>query len=404
MPDTTKYMLAIDRAAKWLRSMLVAADGSLGVYERYLIDKQQVNYWVRPDCTMEVARLFYAYGQYIKDQSYMDIALRMVGYVLSQQRNDGWFEGSFAFYRFIPPSTDVEDIGSPEAQEVTFPNDNGKIADRLIWFYKQTGDETYKQAAVRLLNYFLRAQAEDGSFSRNDEGDQPALKGVDFVAWPTLALMQGAWQTSNETMRLAAFKGIDWMSGQMTPSGRIRTSFETAQTEAWRPPSSETAVALKAFAVVARYSQNLGAWNGLMALAKALIRLQDKTGAICNCDEESKDASLQNDPDLTDMVYTNGYALLAFEEAYRSNGLADFRVAGEKLADFLADVQCWGESGKWDGSWRGSYSLKRKQWYGRANQGNELDEGGMYSSYTGWSTAPIAYGLLRVVSRIVKKK
>jgi uncharacterized protein YyaL (SSP411 family) len=383
--------------------MLVAADGSLGVYERYRIDKQQVNYWVRPDCTMEVARFFYAYGQHIQDQTYMAIALRMAGYVLSQQRNDGWFEGSFAFYRFIPPSTDVTDIGSPEAQEVTFPNDNGKIADRLIWFYKQTGDETYKQAAVRLLNYFLRAQADDGTFSRNDEGDQPALKGVDFVAWPTLAMMQGAWQTSSETYRMAAFKGIDWMSKQITPSGRIRTSFETAQTEAWRPPSSETAVALKAFAVVARFSQNLGAWNGLMTLAKALIRLQDKTGAIRDCDDDSRDASLQNDPDLTDMVYTNGYALLAFEEAYRSNGLMDFRVASEKLADFLADVQCWGESGKWDGSWRGSYSLKSKRWHGRANQGNDLDEGGMYSAYTGWSTAPIAYGLLRVVTRIVKK-
>jgi hypothetical protein len=385
--------------------MLVSPDGSLGVYERYLIDKQQVNYWVRPDCTMEVARFFYAYGQYIKDPAYMSIATRMVGYVLSQQRNSGWFEGSFAFYRFIPPSLEPNavDVGSPEAQEVTFPNDNGKIADRLVWFYKQTGDEIYKQAAVRLLNYFLRAQAEDGSFSRNDEGDQPMLKGVDFVAWPTLAMMQGAWQTSSEAFRASAFKGIEWMSAQITPSGRIRTSFETAQTEAWRPPSSEMATALKAFAVVARFSQNLGAWNGLMTLAKALIRLQDETGAIRNCDAESQAASLQNDPDLTDMVYTNGYALLAFEEAYRSNGLADFRIAAEKLADFLAGVQCWGESGKWDGSWRGSYSLKRKCWYGRANQGNDLDEGGMYSSYTGWSTAPIAYGLLRVISRIVKK-
>jgi hypothetical protein len=395
-------MLAMDRTAKWLQSMLVTADGSYGVYERYLIDKQQVNYWVRPDCTMEVARFFYAYGQYTKNQTYMNIALRMVGYVLSQQRNEGWFEGSFAFYRFIPPTADVQDIGSPQAQEVTFPNDNGKIADRLIWFYKQTGEEAYKNAAVRLLNYFLRAQAEDGSFSMNDEGDQPMLKGVDFVAWPTLALMQGAWQTSSEALRMASFRGIEWMSKLITPSGRIRTSFETAQTESWRPPSSETAVALKAFSVVARFSQNMGAWNGLMTLAKALIRLQDGSGAIRNCDEESRSASLQNDPDLTDMVYTNGYALLALEEAFRSNGLSDFRIAADKLADFLVDVQCQGESDKWDGSWRGSYSLSRKCWAGRANQENDLDEGGMYSAYTGWSTAPIAYGLLRVLSRMKK--
>ena len=402
MPDTTKYVLAVERAAKWLRSMLVTPDGSLGVYERYRIDKQQTNYWVRPDCTMEVARFFYAYGQYLKDQTYMDIARRMVGYVLSQQRNEGWFEGSFAFYRFIPPPDAAEtDLGGPEAQEITFPNDNGKIADRLIWFYKQTGEDIYLQAATRLLNYLLRTQAEDGSFSVNDAGDQPALKGVDFVAWPTLALMQGAWQAHNETFRQAAFKGINWMSEHMAAGGRMLTSFETAQTEAWRPPSSETAIALKAFAVASRYSQYLTAWNGMMSLAKALTRWQDASGAIRNCDEDSAGASLQNDPDLTDMVYTNGYALLAFQEALHANGLGEYKRASEKLADFLADVQCWGEgeSGKWDGSWRGSYSLRRKQWYGRANQGNELDEGGMYSAYTGWSTAPIAYGLLRMMKK-----
>src|SRR6266542_2513860 len=99
MPDTTKYMLAIDRAAKWLRGMLVVPDGSLGVYERYRINKQRVNYWVRPDCTMEVARFFYAYGKHIGDQVYQDIALRMASYVLSQQRNRGFYQGSWAFYR-----------------------------------------------------------------------------------------------------------------------------------------------------------------------------------------------------------------------------------------------------------------------------------------------------------------
>jgi hypothetical protein len=399
MTDTNKYALAVDRAAKWLRRMLVAPDGSLGVYERYRINLQQVNYWVRPDCTMEVARFFYAYGQFIGSQSYQDIAKRLVAYVLSQQRTRGYFQGSWAFYRFIPPNTDIKDIGSPEEQEVTFPNDNGKITERLIWFYRQTGDEVYAQAARLALDYLRAIQAEDGSFSKNDEGDQPALKGVDFVAWPTMALMHGAWQFSDEKLRIAAFKGANWMIGQVTESGRIRTSFETAHTESWRPPSSEIASALKSIAVVARFSRYIDAWNAMMTLGKALIRLQDKSGAIRDCDDDSKDASRQNNSDLTDMVYTDGYALLAFQEAFRSNGLENFRVAFTKLADFLVGVQCWGEAGQYDGSWRGSYSLKRKRWAGRANQDNEMDEGGMYSAYTGWSTAPIAYGLLRMLTK-----
>jgi hypothetical protein len=189
------------------------------------------------------------------------------------------------------------------------------------------------------------------------------------------------------------------MVDRITDSGRIQTSYETAQTEAWRPPSSETAVALKAFAIAARFSQDMGTWMGMVNLAKALTRWQDTSGAILNCDADTLSASLQNDPDLTDNVYTNGYALLAYQEAFRSNGNSDYREASERLAEFLINTQCWGESALWDGSWRGSYSIKRKSWHGRADQNNELDEGGMYSAYTGWSTAPIAYGLLRMVKK-----
>jgi uncharacterized protein YyaL (SSP411 family) len=348
---------------------------------------------------MEVARVFMTYGQYVDNQEYMAIAKRMARYVLSLQRPEGWFEGSFPFYRFIPRSADEVDIGSPEEQEVTFPNDNGKISERLLWFYKQTNDDSFGQAARRSVDYLRRVQAEDGSFSCNDAGEQPALKGVEFVAWPTIALMQAGTAFNDLAYRDAAMKGLGWISKQLTPSGRVRTSYETAQTEAWRPPSSETAVALKAYAIVARYMQDHAIWNGMFKISNAVLALQDKSGAIRNCDVESASASKQNDPDLADMVYTNGYALLALQEAYRANADGRYREAAIKLADFLVSVQCWGESGQWDGSWRGSYSLKRKRWAGRANQENELDEGGMYSAYTGWSTAPITYGLLRMLKK-----
>ncbi|MCL5998349.1 MAG: hypothetical protein M1546_20200 [Chloroflexi bacterium] len=401
MPTSPEYLTVIERSLAWLRGMLVNPDGSQGVYERYRIDAGQINPWVRPDCTMEVARLFMAYGQYVGDATNMAIGRRLATYVVSLQRKGevGWLDGSFPFYRFCPRHAEEVDIGSLEAREVTFPNDNGKIPERLVWFYRQTNDELFRSAVRRSLAYLTQIQAEDGSFSRTDEGDEAALKGADFVAWPVIALMQGAMLFHEEEYRMAAVRGISWLYEQITPSGRMRTSFETAQTEAWRPPSSETAVALKAFATVARFTRDPAAWDGMTKLGKALIAWQDESGAIRNGDEASRDASLQNDPDLTDMVYTNGYALLALQDAFRANGNAVYRVAAERLAQFLARVQCQGESDQWDGSWRGSYSLSLQRWHGRANQNNELDEGGMYSAYTGWSTAPIAYGLLRLLPK-----
>ena len=394
MSDTTKYNINIERSLKWLKSLLVVPDGSMGIYERYRIDRQAVNHWVRPVCCMEAARLFMACGSFIENREYQDIGRRLAAYVMSLQRADGWFAGSFPFYKFVMVASDEEDIGSPESSVFAFPNDNGKVAEILLWFYRQTGESSYAHAAEATLNYFARIQAPDGSFSLNDEGDMPVLKGVDYVAWASNALWYGAVLLNDVKFRDVGYKAMAWISQQLTEDWRVKTMYELAGTEGWRPPSSDLAAAVRAYAFAARYTQDFAIWNGMSYLAARLMSWQDSGGAIRNCDDSSREASLQNDPDMTDMVYTNGYAMMALQEAYLANGNTNYRDAAERLASFLADVQCWGESGAWDGSWRGSYHLKRRRWYGRADQDNELDEGGMYSAYTGLSTATIAYGML----------
>ena len=62
------------------------------------------------------------------------------------------------------------------------------------------------------------------------------------------------------------------------------------------------------------------------------------------------------------------------------------------------NIQCRGESPLWDGAWRGSYDVEKECWAGRADQNNPIDEGGMYSVYTGWCNAPNMYGLLQLES------
>jgi len=118
-------------------------------------------------------------------------------------------------------------------------------------------------------------------------------------------------------------------------------------------------------------------------------------GAIRNADDLCRHASLQNDPNLTDLVYTDGYALVALQEAYQATGEPRFREAADRLADFLVRVQCREESPLWNGGWRDAYDVNTLEPRDRANQENSLDEGGMYSVYTGWCAAPITYGLLR---------
>ena len=133
-----------------------------------------------------------------------------------------------------------------------------------------------------------------------------------------------------------------------------------------------------------------------------VLSLCHKDGGVLNADADSLNASLQENPMICDLVYTEGFALMGFNEAYALTGDERFKNAALKLADFLMNIQCKNESPLWDGAWRGTYNAEKKCWDGRANQNNNIDEGGMYSIYTGWCASTIMDGLLGVKAILEK--
>jgi hypothetical protein len=374
----------------WIeREMLPAPDGSQGVWERYQINLGRNSYWVRPNCTLEVARSVALVAGYWSDAHYRDLAIHLADFALTLQRPNG----SFPFFRYAPPSDEYPNAVPAEASELTFPNDNGKIGRALLWLWQWSGAERYRSALIRLLDFLAQAQDEAGTFPTH-----PGMKVAVpcMVIWPTLALLRGGLELGSEAHVAAARRGLTWLRAHILPTGRIRTAYELQQVEDWRPVSSETAMALKLFAVARQMLPDADLEGPLTALGTYLLRLQDEvSGAIRNRDDSAAGASLQDDPTLTDLVYTDGYALIALQEAHQATGDARYLRAAARLADFLARVQCRGESPHWDGGWRGSLDARTAEPRGRANQNNPIDEGGMYSVYAGWSAAPIIYGLLR---------
>ncbi len=109
-----------------------------------------------------------------------------------QDTGGGFLDGSFRFYRlrpFDPNEKDSgDDFGIPNLPDYRWPNDNGKITEHLLWFYRQTGDSQFIYAARRALNYLLRSQAADGSFTRTAQGTNPNFNAADFVVWGAVAL------------------------------------------------------------------------------------------------------------------------------------------------------------------------------------------------------------------------
>jgi hypothetical protein len=172
---TNNHELTIRQASQWLDTMLILPDGTQGIYERYRINLRRINPWVRPDCCIESGRALYVAGQYHGDQAQMERGLALASFVCTMQDTSGGFlDGSFPFYRFQPIMLDERDIGDsfgiPDLPNFRWHNDNGKITELILWFYRETGEMRFRETAERVLAYLLRAQGDDGAFTHTVRG------------------------------------------------------------------------------------------------------------------------------------------------------------------------------------------------------------------------------------------
>ncbi|TLS51568.1 hypothetical protein FE782_13765 [Paenibacillus antri] len=384
-------LTSVERCLTWLETQMLTFDnGYNGVYERIRIDENIRVNWVRPDCNTEIARALTLYKDVAGEDRYEALNQNIKNWLMRAQDNDelsAW-RGSFPFYLI-----DGYDTQSRSGYYV-YQNDNGRILLGLLHMHERAPDERLLRSAAKLADYWVSIQRPEGYFYRNDGKTQPYYLGPDFVGWMAAALLKLAKVTGNETYRASALKAYDYYLSLQLEDGRMRTSYELMKTEDWRPVSSETSKAVYAFSIA---YQETGDPKFAAALEKAgryVLRLQHPDGGILNNDAQTKNAALQNNEQLCDLVYTQGFALMALYEAWKASGDRAYLEAAERLASFLAAIQCSGESPLWDGAWRGSYNAVTRQWDGRANQNNHIDEGGMYSVYTGWCASTIMYGML----------
>ena len=393
-----KYLNSVESCLNWISSqMLTFNNGFNGIYERIRIDENIRTNMVRPDCNAEVARVMALYRQLSGNEAHELIFNNITEWLLRTQDNDelsAWY-GGFTFFLADGYLKQEHPAGTLGATTL-FQNDNGKTLVCLIELYRTTGDKRFLTSAEKLANFWVGIQRPDGTFFRKDGRVANFPKGPCFVQWLAVGLIMCYKEMGNEIFKSAAYKAFEYLLENIMSSGRMKTSYELEATEDWRPVSSEAAIALYTFS---KMYEETGDEKFLAAIDKTgefLISLQHERGGILNCNDACADTSisLQNNKKLCDLVYTQGYALMALVFAWRSTGDEKYHAAAIKLADFLVEIQCKDESPLWDGAWRGSFNVETWEWDGRANQNNPVDEGGMYSVYTGWCAAPVLYGLL----------
>ncbi len=384
-----KYVKSVDKCLDWMESQMLSFNrGSVGVYERIRIDVNRRVNWTRPDCNSEIARAYLKRGR----ESSADIYENIINWLLSVQDNEpmsAWY-GSFPF--FLNDGEILANNGQARWQ-----NDNGKVLIALLDMFEISGDERLKEAALKLANHWMSIQRPQGFFMRYDNGvTQSPYKGPCFVFWLAAGLAMCYGLTGDEKYKSSAVLALGYVLPLQKENGRFTTSYELMKREDWRPASSEASIAVFCLARILKYIKSDVYKNAFEKAADYVMSLQHESGGIMNSDEEGKTASLQSNMFICDLVYTQGFALMGLNEAFDLTGRDEYKRAAVKLADFLVSVQCEGESKLWDGAWRGSYNPVSKRWEGRANQNNTIDEGGMYSVYTGWCCSNIMDGLLGV--------
>ncbi|MHB1454100.1 MAG: beta-L-arabinofuranosidase domain-containing protein [Saccharofermentanales bacterium] len=385
------YLPAIDQAIHWINSQMLTFDhGYYGIYERIRIDEHIRTNWSRPDCNAEYLRVLEMRGRLTGEDRDPVLEGNILSFLERSQDKEplSVWKGSLPFYL-----TDGY-IRENKADASLYQNDNGKIMIAMCQLHQSTGDGRMLAIAEGLAEYWLKTQQTDGTYGVIDgKNMQECRKGPCFVQW----LVSGFYRlydiTGKDRYLESAEKGMAYLLPMILPDGRCRTSYEIIRMEDWRPVSSETAIMLSVLATAYRTTGNPVYLEKLTETAAYLLSLQHAGGAILNCRGDCLEASLQNNGDLCDLVYTQGFALQALVDAYQTAGDRKWLDAAFRLGDFLIRIQCSGESELWDGGWRGSYNVITGGWDGRANQNNLIDEGGMYSVYTGWCCTNIVYGL-----------
>ena len=380
---------SVYKAINWVKSvMLTENNAEYGIYERIRIDLGIRTDWVRPDCNAEFMLVLERCKEVFGDRSESVLSENIFSWLRSVQNKDG----SYNF--FIVDGKKFVDDGRPRWQ-----NDNGKTLICLADMYSSTGDARYLKTAEKLAGFWLSVQNKEGLYYSENVPDisHYIYMSPCGILWLAYGMYRMYEITGEKKYLISGERALCYVLGNLMKGGRILTAYETGGSEEWRPFSSEAAIALYAFCNIYGVQPSEKLLAAIKTLGGVVLGLCHPCGAILNQTEKYEGTSLQEGDFLCDLVYTQGFALRALVSAYYVLKDITYLNAAEKLALFLADIQCKNEDPRWNGGWRGAYDVNKKIWSGRANQNNLIDEGGQYSVYTGWCATNIMLGMTEVL-------
>ena len=359
---------------EWLKIAIDDTSEGKRVKERYMMNKNSWKVWYRPDCNIETAYAFLKAWEYTNDNTYLQLARDIYTSIVKLQKSDG----SFPF--------------AHTGDTHIYTNDNSEVPIFLFRMAEVDTEwaDTYRRTALKGMDFILSIQNSNGSWRVVDNDlHTPAM----FTAHAVSGLATAYNYTTNKSGYKAAIeKGLDFIATQILESGRVKCCYEiNSGTEYWRPPSSDQAICIRAFAHAEYYvtdSSKINEWKtNRLKLLNWFDQLIDDSGAIKNgLGENINGADLTG---LTDHVYTTAFGIEAYYWSYlvdNNNAYLDKAMA---ITNFSANNLYYSDDANANGVIRGAYNIQDDNWDTSSLILNGGQEGGADMVYTGWVNAPL---------------
>lgn len=374
--DGTDAEALVRRALAWHQKsgILIAPDGTKGMYEAILSDTFGYRTGLRGDCHFLTAALFACAGK-----RYGNVAWSTIGRNLADFAFARGFQTKDGFIRWF----DREEKGGGDT---VYSSDMGRSSLAIMNLYKATGDEKYLRAAKRAADAFLLWMdgrgLDSGWFDRVDEGgwkgrgtsDNPVFYGemISFLL-----------QLGEKKYTDAALLTLDKINAKfpaVSPFGfsdnftysRYLLMLACAQRMTDRDFSD------RINATLAFFTKHAHASGGI---EETPIRLID--------DGEAGVGMGDGSDHITDILYCDYVTLNALSVLMKlpesRRGAVDMSAVRRLYAGlraFLLKVQIASDDPRFDGAWMRAYDMDIGEYYGL-----DKDKGwGAYCIETGWVT------------------
>lgn len=385
---------AIMAGANWFMEsgIMPKKDGREGIFENIHSVTGKVRQDFRPDCHAHTAFMFHLHYEYTQDTLWLDRSNNLMNYLFEEGYQDMEEDSpTYGFWKWFK---------SPAAYPgQIFTDDNAWVSFVLLYLFKKTGKQIYKERGLLTAKGLLETQHDNGLRPIFLRGEHIHEKGRRRA---TLA-EEVSFNPHFESIAHAAYIQAYIITGdkQYLETAYKGTKYLLANQDKWYFMYSKTSGYTRFLFVLGqlnKYYDDPDLRQGLKATLAYLKSAQHESGGVEERDnpdpnrfgKEDTGVFRFNGEGIGDFLYTNNFLLMNLWEVWKAIGDKDALAFYHELRAFVSYAQIKSIQPTYNGAWMRAFDLDKGEYFG-----NNGDIGwGPYVIEGGWTNALTTAGLI----------